>query len=86
MFGATLVQPGYMCRTTIIFGTMKDDSLSINTLALNNNIVHVTGTPSKMASTLSQKCLTIFCKKAQNFIYFVPYNLVQISPACGPHT
>ena len=39
-----------------------------------------------MASTLSQKWLTIFCQKAQNFVYFGPYDLVQISPACSPNT
>ena len=39
-----------------------------------------------MASTLCQKWLTIFCQKAQNFVYFGPYDFVQISPACGPNT
>ena len=29
---------------------------------------------------------TVFCHhKAQNFVYFGPYDLVQISPACGPN-
>ena len=27
--------PGYMCRTTVIFGTVKDGSLQIHSLALN---------------------------------------------------
>ena len=36
-----------------------------------------------MVSVLSQKWLTIFCQKAQNFVNFVPYDFVQISPACG---
>ena len=48
----------YMYRATIVFGTMKDDGLLIDTLALN-----VTETSSKMASTLSQKWLTFFPKK-----------------------
>ena len=39
-----------------------------------------------MASTHSQKWLTIFCQKAQNFAYFVPYDFVQISPACSLNT
>ena len=39
-----------------------------------------------MASTLCQKWLTIFCQKAQNFVWFGPYDFVQISPACGPNT
>ena len=49
-------------------------------------VVFVTGTSFKMASTLSQKCLTIFTKKAQNFEYFVSYDFVQILLACGPNT
>ena len=60
---------------------MKDDSLSIK----HRTIVYVTETSSKMASTLSQKYLTIFCQKAQNFVYFLPYD-VQISIACGRNT
>ena len=39
-----------------------------------------------MASTLCQKLLTIFCQKAQNFIWFGPYDFVQISSARGPNT
>ena len=40
-----------------------------------------------MASTLSRKWLTIFWKKkTQNFVYFVPCDFVQISPACGLNT
>ena len=41
--------PGYMCWTTMIFGTQKDDSLEINCLALNNSFTYLS---SKMASTL----------------------------------
>ena len=63
---------------------MKADSLLINTLASNNCLCHRNG--SKMASTLSQKWLTIFCQKAQNFANFVPNDCVQISPACGQNT
>ena len=40
----------------------------------------------KMASTLCQKLLTIFCQKAPNFVWFGPCNFVQILPACGPNT
>ena len=39
-----------------------------------------------MALTLSQKWLTIFCQKAQNFLYFVQCDFVQISPAYGSNT
>ena len=46
-------------------------------------IVSVTETSSKMVQTLCQKLLTIFCQKAQNFVWFRPYDFIQISPACG---
>ena len=62
---------------------MKDDSLSINTFVSINFCV--TETSSKMAPTLSQKGLTFFYQKAQNFVYFVPYDFVQISVACDPN-
>ena len=39
-----------------------------------------------MASTLRQKWFLFFVKKAQNFVHFRPYELVQILPACGPNT
>ena len=37
-----------------------------------------------MASTLSEKLLTIFYQKAQNFVYFLSYDFAQISPVHGP--
>ena len=48
--------------------------------------VYLTETSSKMASTLLQKLLTIFGQKAQNSVYFVLYDFVEISSACGPNT
>ena len=48
-----------------LFGTIKDDSLLISTLyhrEFYRAIVIATETSSKMASTLSQKRLTIFAK------------------------
>ena len=39
-----------------------------------------------MTSTPSQKWLTTFCQKAQNFVYFGPYDFAQISPVCDPYT
>ena len=30
-------KPGYMCQTTVIFGTLEDGCLQTNSLALNNN-------------------------------------------------
>ena len=41
---------------------------------------------SRMASTLCQKWFTTFCLKAQNFEKSGPYDIVQISPICGPNT
>ena len=55
-------------------------------LVKHQTIVSVTETSSKMASKRFQKWLTIFCQKAQNFVYFEPYDFVQISPACGLNT
>ena len=41
-----------------------------------------------MASTLCQKLLTIFFfwSKTRNFVWFGPYDFVQISTARGPNT
>ena len=55
-------------------------------IVYHQTIVSVTEKFSKMASTLCQKSLTIFRRKAQNFVNFGPYDFVQISPACSPNT
>ena len=68
----------YTWRIAMIFETMKEDSLSTNTLASSNCFVPETS--SQMASALSLKFF-IFCQKAQNFVYFLPYDFVQISPS-----
>ena len=39
-----------------------------------------------MALTLSLKWLTIVCQKPSNFVYNVPYDIVQVSLACGTNT
>ena len=57
----------YMCRITVNFGTLKDNSLQIN--SLTSSSFSVTKTSSKMASILRQKLLNIFCHKAQNFLF-----------------
>ena len=59
---------------------MKDDSLSIN--IQHRPVVFVTETSSKLASTISQKWLTIFAKKVQIFRIFPTVQFLQISPAC----
>ena len=52
----------------------------------HHTFVFVTETSSKMVSTLCQKWLTIFCQKAEKFVYFGRFDFVQISPACSPNT
>ena len=67
---------GYICRTE----TLKDASL----LVKHETIVSATKTSFKMASTLCQKWLTIFCQKAlcsSDLTIFV-----QISSTCGTNT
>ena len=39
-----------------------------------------------MVSIFCQNGEQFFGQKAQNFVYFGPYDFVQISPACGPNT
>ena len=106
--GSLEINPGYTCRTTVIFGTLKDGSLEINNIALNNCFSYRNS--SKIASMLCEKYLkkkqnktkqkqkqkqtktnkktnkTGFCHKAQNFVYFGPYDFVQISPSCGANS
>ena len=55
-------------------------------IVYHQTIVSVTEMTSKMASTLYQKWLTIFCQRAQNLVLLGAYDFVQISPACGPNT
>ena len=54
----------------------------VELISKHQTTVSVTETCFKMASTLCQKLLAIFCQKAQNFVY----DFVQISPACGSNT
>ena len=53
-------------------------------LASNNCLCYIN--VSKMASSLSQKRLTILVLKSSYFVYFGPYHFVQISQAYGPNT
>ena len=58
-----------MCQTTVIFGTLKDGSLQIISLALK--IVSATETFSKMASCFVKnrfKKTQFFVKKIHNFL------------------
>ena len=56
----------YTCRTIVIFGTLKDDSLEINILALNNCFSH-RNIFQNGVNTLS-KMVNHFCQKAQIFL------------------
>ena len=56
----------YTCRTTVIFGTLKDDSHLIKIVASNNCFSH-RNIFQNGVNTLS-KWFTTFCEKAQNFI------------------
>ena len=47
-------RPSYPCRITINLGTLKDCSLYYRLIFLHQKVVFVTGTSSKMASTLSK--------------------------------
>ena len=74
--------PNYMFRTTVIFGTLKDGSLEINSFALNNCFgsrnVFQNGVNSLSKMVLKKLvfffvCLFVclfFCQKAQNVVYF----------------
>ena len=79
--------PSYPCRTSIIFGTVKNGSLKIDSLPLNNcfcyrNVLQY-GVNSSSKWFLNN---LVFCPKAQNFVHFGLYDLVQISSVCGPNT
>ena len=62
-----------MRRTTINFGTVKGDSLSINTLASNNCLCH-RNVFQNGVSTFS-KLVNNISKKSQNFVYFLTKGL-----------
>ena len=57
---------GFTCRITVIFGTRKDGSLLINTLA--SNICFTYRNMFQNGVDALSKKLTPFCQKAQNFM------------------
>ena len=66
----------------LLLYSLKINSMPLNTCFSNRDVFKIASTPlSKMVLKNS-----IFCQKAQNFIHFGRYDLVQISPACGPST
>ena len=77
---------GYTCWTSIFFGTLKDSNLNITNLSLNNCFSYRKALQNGV-NALSK----VFFKKSvfvrtQNFVPSGPYDLIQISPACGPNT
>ena len=62
--------PGYTYRTTVIFGTLKDGSLEINSLALNYYFTcrNVLQSGVTALSKMILKKLGFFFHKAQNFV------------------
>ena len=65
MFGAT-----FNLGTTIIFGTLEDGSLEINSLALNNcfSCRNVSQNGVNALSKMVLKTSSFFCRKAQKFV------------------
>ena len=79
-------EPGNTCRTTRIFGTLKDGSLQINSLPLKNccryrNVL-------QNGVNICQKCFlkTCFLSKSSTFCTFRTHDLLQILSAESPNT
>ena len=81
-----MFEPGYTCRTTIIFGTLKNSRLKINRLPLNNCFFLqkrlVKWRQRFVKNRFKKAC---FCFKNSNFVHLGQYDLVQIPPACDPN-
>ena len=58
---------GFTCRITVIFGTLKDGSLLINTLASNICFSYINMFQNGV-DALSKIVNAFFCQRAQNFI------------------
>ena len=87
LIGSTMFnfKPGHTCRTTVIFGSLKDASLQINISASNNCFIN--GNIFQNSVNTLSKMVNHFLSKSSKFcILFGPYNFVQIPPACSPNT
>ena len=64
-------QPGYTCRTAIIFGTLKDSNLTINSLPVNICFSYRKRL-AKWRSRFVKNGLkkSVFGQKVQNFVHF----------------
>ena len=71
----------------MIFETVKDSSVTINSIPLNTSFSY-RNVLQNGVNFLSKMVLKIsgVCQNAQNFIYFGLYDLVQILPVCGTNT
>ena len=60
----------HVCRTTVLFGTLNDDSLDMNNLALNNcfSYRNVFQNGVNASSKMFFFFFFFFCHKAQNFV------------------
>ena len=71
---------GYTCQTIILFGTLKDSSLKINSLPLNNRFSYRNVLQNGVNALFFKK--ESFFQKPQNFVHFGLFDLFQIAPAC----
>ena len=73
------------CRTSIIFGAVKDSSLKMYSLSLNNcsRYRNVLQNGVNSLAKVVEKKNSGFCPKAQNVVDFGPYHLTQASPVRG---
>ena len=66
---------------------MKDNSLKINSLPIKYGCSCKNVLQNGVNSLLEMVFKNLgFSSKPQNFVHFGPYDLVQISPVCGPNT
>ena len=85
IFCVTFNLVSYTCRSAVIFGTLKDDDRWNSILASNKCFSH-RNVFQNGVNTMSKIVNHFFVKKAQNFVWFRPYDFVQISQTCGPNT
>ena len=83
MFGSTF----NLVTRYEIFGTVKDNSLKVNSLPIKYGCSYKNVLQNGVNSLSKMVLKNLgFCPKPQNFVHFGPYDLVQISPVCGPNT
>ena len=78
-------RPVYICRITVIFSTLKDESLLSNTFASNNCFTYGNIFQNGI-DALSKIDDAFSAKKVENFILFDLSDDDQILLACGINT